>query len=153
VLRDVRDRLQAECYQRSPWAEQARVLQHERFAYTPVPTERLCVCRGSRGGLRPSGGSRDRTKSPAVVSRKREHSRSRAETFGGLADQKRQMGRRRLVVSARKRAIGGLFWRSKSGHHLRRSGWLRREDSDRRMVESKSADVSSRYHSSTPPAS
>jgi hypothetical protein len=41
----------------------------------------------------PSGGSRDRTKSPAAVSRKREYSRGRAETFGDLAGQRRRMGR------------------------------------------------------------
>jgi hypothetical protein len=39
--------------------------------------------------LPPSPGSRDRTKSPAAVSRKREYLRSRAETFGDLADQRR----------------------------------------------------------------
>jgi hypothetical protein len=45
------------------------------------------------GELAEAGGSRDRTMSPAAVSRKREYLRSRAETFGDLAGRKRQLGR------------------------------------------------------------
>jgi hypothetical protein len=42
------------------------------------------------------------------------------------------------MASARKPAIGGLFWRSGSGSHERQSGWLGREGSNLRMAESKS---------------
>ena len=42
VLRGVRDRFQADCRQCSRWDEQARLLQHGRFACARVPTARLC---------------------------------------------------------------------------------------------------------------
>jgi hypothetical protein len=42
VLRGVRDRFEADCRQCSPWDEQARLLQHGRFACARVPTARLC---------------------------------------------------------------------------------------------------------------
>jgi hypothetical protein len=60
---------------------------------------------GSKPSLRPKSPENgniceDRTKSPAAVSRKWEYLRSRAETLGDLADQRRQMGRWRPVSNA-----------------------------------------------------
>jgi len=53
-------------------------------------TPRLCE-------LPTSGGSRDRAKSPAIVSLKWEYSPIVPETFGGLADRNPKMGARRRM--------------------------------------------------------
>jgi hypothetical protein len=42
VLRGVRYRLEAECYQRRPCAEQARALQNGNVAYARLPPARPC---------------------------------------------------------------------------------------------------------------
>jgi hypothetical protein len=58
--------------------------------------------------LLPSGGSRDRTKSPAPVSEKREYSGNRLETFGSSVAEDRKMGVWRRGPNAQTPLLAGF---------------------------------------------
>ena len=83
--------------------------------------------------------SADRTRSPAAVSRKREYFKYPPETIGDFAPGDPNSGTRRPISDSQKPAIGGPLWHCR-GQSLRapECGWLGREDSNLRMVESKS---------------
>jgi hypothetical protein len=62
----------------------------------------------------------------------------RPETFGNLGPQGAKFGAWRLAYESQKPAIGGLFSGLQSQFPESQTAWLGREDSNLRMVESKS---------------
>jgi hypothetical protein len=84
-----------------------------------------------------SGGSRDRTKSPAAISGKREYSRSWPWVVWRLKIS--ETGRWRPAASSRKPAVCDPFWSSEQTCRDSCTGWLGREGSNLRMADSKSA--------------
>jgi len=79
-----------------------------------IPTAKFQISSNSKQrnrvvGLRPAPCSADQTQSPALVSRKREYSRYRSETFGELGSYDSELGARRPASNSRKPAIGGTF--------------------------------------------
>jgi hypothetical protein len=105
-----------------------------RRRYAERTEERVIERRGT--ATSPCSGGR--TKSPAAVSGKREYSRIQPETFRSLAAQNGETGVWRPKANAQKPAVGGLFCNSKAKFSNFRTAWLGREDSNLRMVESKS---------------
>lgn len=87
--------------------------------------------------LLPSGGSRDRTKSPAPVSEKREYSGNRLETFGSSVAEDRKMGVWRRGPNAQTPLLAGFAAiprdRSKKDGLL---GWRRSTDRARLQMDS-----------------
>jgi hypothetical protein len=84
------------------------------------PALRSRWCRPSR--------SVDRTRSPAVVSRKREYFKYLPETIGYLTPAVAKFGTRRRSTESQKPAISGRFWPFLGKVSRRRTGWLGRED-------------------------
>jgi hypothetical protein len=103
-----------------------------------VPTARL-VSTIPELALLGSGGSRDRTKSPAIVSSKTGIFANWAGDFRQFAGPNPPHRSAETGAEARKPAVGGPFSHREGNGRQGRSGWLGREGSNLRMAESKSA--------------
>src|ERR1700687_5412410 len=92
----------------------------------------------SRQPLPPPPRSEDRTQSPAAVSRKREHFKYERETIGdfGPAAAISEPGDRWPIRKSP--PLAGISEVTKGKVFRRQTAWLGREDSNLRMVESKS---------------
>jgi hypothetical protein len=85
--------------------------------------------------LRCPGGSRDRTKSPAAVSAKREYSRIGPETIRDLASRNSEMGGWRPAARSRKAVVCGHFFRSLGHAGDWCTGWLTIQGSNSHILD------------------